>query len=262
MKIVLQDWTNGPWIGYGDKQKGTQYILWSDYFDRFAATASKPDNRMSQEDICPGLMWGAYTNYTTEENNDKGLLIYKSFSITFNPEASSAFTASFDWKETGGSFNKNYKAPYYEGSAYTEYKAKGAGLANKDDAARILWQGTWRMPRSAEFKALRDATYWKWDDTDKGYYVYAPQSGDAGKKNSDNGVTGTYNKSAALLFFPAAGLGTSTSLNNAGTNGYYWSSTVEPSPYAFYLIISSKNVNPQGSDNYRYIGFSVRPVSD
>lgn len=58
--MTYQDagWTNGPWIGYGEKQKGTQYILWSDYFDRFAASASKPDYRMSQEDICPGLMWG------------------------------------------------------------------------------------------------------------------------------------------------------------------------------------------------------------
>ncbi|MDO4819197.1 MAG: DUF4105 domain-containing protein [Prevotella sp.] len=59
--MTYQDagWTKGPWIGYGEKQKGTQYILWSDYFDSFAASACKPDYRMSQEDVCPGLMWGS-----------------------------------------------------------------------------------------------------------------------------------------------------------------------------------------------------------
>lgn len=59
--MTYQDagWKNGPWIGYGDRQKGTQYILWSDYFEKFAATAAKPDYRLSQEDICPGLMWGS-----------------------------------------------------------------------------------------------------------------------------------------------------------------------------------------------------------
>lgn len=58
--MTYQDagWKNGPWIGYGDKQNGTQYILWSDYFEKFAASAHKPDYRMSQEDVCPGLMWG------------------------------------------------------------------------------------------------------------------------------------------------------------------------------------------------------------
>jgi len=59
--MTYQDagWKNGPWIGYGDRLNGTQYILWSDYFERFAATAPKPDYRMSQEDVCPGLMWGS-----------------------------------------------------------------------------------------------------------------------------------------------------------------------------------------------------------
>ena len=59
--MTYQDagWKNGPWIGYGDKPNGTQYILWSDYFEKFAASAPKPDYRLSQEDICPGLMWGS-----------------------------------------------------------------------------------------------------------------------------------------------------------------------------------------------------------
>ena len=53
-------WNKGPWIGYGNSIKhGTKYILWSDYFDRYLPDTDQPDHRFSQEDICPGLMWGS-----------------------------------------------------------------------------------------------------------------------------------------------------------------------------------------------------------
>lgn len=53
-------WKNGPWIGYGEKvDHGTRYILWSDYFERFASSEFAPLHRFSQEDVCPGLMWGS-----------------------------------------------------------------------------------------------------------------------------------------------------------------------------------------------------------
>ena len=106
---------------------------------------------------------------------------------------------------------------------------------------------------------MKEATYWKWDASDKGYYVYVPQTGDAGKKNDE--TTNTYNKSAALLFFPAAGYSFSTSRSYGGSYGYYWSSTWLSSVSAYDLYFDGSNVNPQFS-GYRYIGFSVRPVSD
>ncbi|MDO5447435.1 MAG: glycoside hydrolase family 38 C-terminal domain-containing protein [Prevotellaceae bacterium] len=61
ISMTFQDagWTKGPWIGYGQQQHGTQYTLWSDYCEKYAPTAEKPDYRMSQEDVCPGLMWGS-----------------------------------------------------------------------------------------------------------------------------------------------------------------------------------------------------------
>ena len=53
-------WRKGPWIGYGDTIKhGTEYILWSDYFERFLPERVLLEHRFSQEDICPGLMWGS-----------------------------------------------------------------------------------------------------------------------------------------------------------------------------------------------------------
>lgn len=56
---------------------------------------------------------------------------------------------------------------------------------------------------------------------------------------------------------PLAGYYNGTNLNNAGNNGYYWSST----PYgnnAYYLNTNGNNANV--NNNNRNYGYSVRPV--
>lgn len=53
-------WTGGPWIGKGDTLKfGTRYTLWTDYFRRYEADSEAPRHCFSQEEVCPGLMWGS-----------------------------------------------------------------------------------------------------------------------------------------------------------------------------------------------------------
>ena len=62
--------------------------------------------------------------------------------------------------------------------------------------------------------------------------------------------------------FPAVGnLNTAGSLNNAGTNGYYWSSVQSTSNTnnAYNMNFNSSSVNPSNSNNKRN-GFSVRCV--
>ena len=60
--------------------------------------------------------------------------------------------------------------------------------------------------------------------------------------------------------FPAVGnLNTAGSLNNAGTNGYYWSSAQSSSDNAHSMYFSSSSVG-MGSGNYKRLGFSVRCV--
>ena len=158
----------------------------------------------------------------------------------------------FAWGDTEG---QTYSGSWSGGGFST---APSIGNLEKD-AANVLWGDPWRMPTSAEFQALMNATYWKWDEIDMGYYVYAPQSGDAGKNNNE--TTNTYDKSSALLFFPAAGYGDEISLHHAGTYGNYWSSTLYSSTDAYCLNVGSSDINPHDS-YYRYYGFSVRPVSD
>ena len=137
-------------------------------------------------------------------------------------------------------------------------------LDSEDDAAQQLLGAGWRMPASAEFTALTGATCWKWDATDKGYYVYVPNpSEDAGKVNAG---TGTYDKSNALLFFPAAGYGSKNFFNAGGATGYYWSSTPGIlDPYCddcsgVALKIDSSTVQNGGTE--RQMGCSIRAVSE
>ena len=66
---------------------------------------------------------------------------------------------------------------------------------------------------------------------------------------------------AATLFLPAAGNrnNNSSALNNAGTNGNYWSSSVNGTN-AYNLNFNSGTVNP-GNNNNRANGFSLRCVA-
>ena len=60
--------------------------------------------------------------------------------------------------------------------------------------------------------------------------------------------------------FPAVGnLNTAGSLNNAGTNGYYWSSAQSSSDNAHNMNFNSSSVGMNSNNNKRN-GFSVRCV--
>ncbi len=60
--MCLQDagWRNGPWLGDGHKRGLTsKYVTWRDYFRNVSVGRTDDDWRFSQEDVKPGLMWGA-----------------------------------------------------------------------------------------------------------------------------------------------------------------------------------------------------------
>lgn len=217
----------------------------------------------TDKDVIVGdyFQWAAHANYSpTSQSQDKGLLLYTSFDNTKCGDANDKFYTD------GGNFSKSFNmsnAPY-GGASYTKYTSGSINLEKGDDVANIILGDNWRMPTSAELRAMREATYWAWDATDCGYYVFMPGLGTSGAANGrGNFNISTDDKYKALLFFPAAGYGTNTSLINAGSYGNYWSSTLYTSytNYAYSLNFDSSNVNPQ-YNNYRYLGFSVRPVSD
>lgn len=61
------------------------------------------------------------------------------------------------------------------------------------------------------------------------------------------------------FFFPASGNGNGTTWNNRGSNGNYWSASMNSTRNARNLNFNSGGVNPQNTNN-RYNGFPVRPV--
>ena len=229
------------------KKWATQNIAITDSGKGAWLSAKVPGNSTESVVIGDYFQWGVYPNHTTAANGDQGLLIYESFSTLTIPLDSQT---PFSFK-TDKQFDKA-TAPY-GGSAYTKYvnadKSYRPNLDISDDVAHTLWGGSWRMPTSAEFKALYDATKWTWKDN--GCYVTKLGEDLAG----DN--------SNALLFFPAAGYGTNGSLYYAGTGGNYWSSTLysDNTVYAYSLFFNSGYVYPQ-RENFRFYGFSVRPLSD
>jgi len=158
--------------------------------------------------------------------------------------------SNYNWstyKWCNGAYNKLTK---YCPADKTDYWDVSGSPDNKivldleDDAARTYLGDKWRMPSDKEWTALRNECTWTWTTVNRkhGYYITAA-----------NGNS---------IFLPAAGYRLDSDLDNAGSDGNYWSSSLytDGPYYAWYVYFYSSNV----SRNYgsRYYGFSVRPVSE
>jgi len=114
----------------------------------------------------------------------------------------------------------------------------------EDDAVHVNWGGRWRMPTDAEWTELINKCTWTWTS-----------------QNGVNGrlVTGPNGKS---IFLPAAGFRYSTDLDNAGSYGIYWSSSLKSDyPYDAYGVYFYSDGVERGYGGRCY-GRSVRPVSE
>lgn len=134
---------------------------------------------------------------------------------------------------------------YWDGEGTPDGKTV---LDLEDDAAHTNWGGTWRMPTFEEWTELRDNCLWEWITYEgiNGYQVYGFGGGN-------------------ILFLPAAGRRYGTYLDDVGSEGYYWTPSLDtayPSPhYALYLhLVSNYPIYSNYSD--RSFGFSIRPVCD
>lgn len=120
-------------------------------------------------------------------------------------------------------------------------------LDPEDDVAHVKLGGNWRMPTDEEWTELKTKCTWTWVRNYNGTGI--------------NGrlVTATNGNS---IFLPAAGDRTGTDLYNAGSNGYYWSSSLytDDPIGARYVYFNSDNVRRYSS--LRFCGQSVRPVSE
>ena len=232
----------------------------------------------TDKDVIVGdyFQWAAYAGYCGKgSDDDNGLLVYTAFN---NAKCvGDAGSNSVTFKE--GKTFANQHAPYYDRpNNYKKYTDEehatldrtGAHSGHNDDAANIVYGGNWRIPTKDEIDAMKAITYWEFDATDYGYYVYTPVSGDEGgsdgKKADKSPISGAYVKSDALLFFPLSGSGYQDKLliqGNPNYDGDYWSSSFftgeNYSAFAYCQPLRGNYVSPQTGSN-RYYGYSVRAV--
>ena len=147
------------------------------------------------------------------------------------------------YKYANGASNKLTKYCNEASSGDNGFIDNKTTLEPEDDAARVNWDGSWRMPTDAEWTELREQCTWT-KTTQNGIIGYLVES----KTNSNS------------IFLPAAGYRYDTLLYGVGNYGYYWSSWLgEDYPsHAWYLQFSSDGVSLYSP--YRSRGLSVRPV--
>lgn len=109
------------------------------------------------------------------------------------------------------------------------------------DAARTKWKGGWQLPTFDQFNELIYNCSYTWTTV--------------------NDVTGKMftGPNGKTIFFPAAGY-KANEVSNSGSYGYYWSGTQDPDNIIRAYNLSISEEKPRCLNNYRYAGFTIRPV--
>ena len=216
-----------------------------------------------------GTAYGEEVSFTTQEqsstpnNGTENGYAYVDLGLsvkwaTMNVGASSPedYGDYFAWGETEPKTTYNgstYK--HGNGSSLTKYNTNiyhgtvdnKTTLELSDDAVRANWGGSWRMPTDAELTELREQCTWTWTSQNgvNGYKVTSKKSG--------------YTNNS--IFLPAAGYRNESSLNEAGSGGYYWSSSLNTDnpDYAWYVDFYFVYGVHRDYRNRCY-GCTVRPV--
>ena len=201
-----------------------------------------------------GTLW-ATCNVGASKPEEYGL--YYQWGDTQGYSSDTSDGRYFDWKD--GSGNVTYKwcngtetslTKYNTNSSYGTVDNKTV-LDPEDDAAHVPLGGNWRMPTYAEWTELRENCTWTWTSDYNG-------TGVAGRIVTSN-KDGYTDKS---IFLPAAGFRGGDDLSDAGSFGYYWSSSLssdDPSG-AYYVIFYSGGVGRKYGG--RCYGLSIRPVQE
>ena len=154
-----------------------------------------------------------------------------------------AYGGSYAWGETKEKSTYSWSSYIHCDGTQQTCHYLGSNIAGTDyDVAHVKWGGSWVMPsRAQQYELISNCTY-KWTTV--------------------NGVKGgkfTSNINGGSIFLPAAGYRNASGLYNAGTYGYYWSSTQNPSSTAAYgLYLNSSETDTYDDD--LYFGQSVRPI--
>ena len=148
---------------------------------------------------------------------------------------------SWDTYKWGKELTKYCTDSSYGYNGFTDGKTV---LDPEDDVAHVKLGGKWRMPTDAEWTELRNNCTWK------GTMI----NGVIGRQ-----VTGPNGNS---IFLPAAGSRSGTGLFYKGSHGYFWSSSLITANPNFASSAAFYSGTVGRGSSARYIGNSVRPVSE
>ena len=205
-----------------------------------------------------GTAYGEEVSFTTKalpgiENGytwvDLGLSV-KWATMNVGASSSEGYGDYFAWGETEPKeyYDWNtYKWCNGSSSTLTKYNTDSyyGTIDNKtqldltDDAAYMNWGGAWRMPTDAELTELREQCTWTWTS-----------------QNGVNGYKVTSKSNGNSIFLPASG----SSLNIAGSMGFYWSSSLYTDHPCYVLDVDFGSGGVYRGRNSRCSGYSVRPV--
>ena len=239
-------------------REGYAFTGWNTIADGTGVSYSESQEIVLTDDITLYAQWGALTGQKNGHTYiDLGLpsgLLWATCNVGAN--APEEYGDYFAWGETTPKENYNWSTYRYcngSSSALTKYCNNSSygndgftdaltTLESSDDAATANWGSGWRMPTADEMRELQDYCVVVWTE----------QNGVNGRK-----FTGPNGNS---IFLPAAGYRYDDSLDNDGSYGDFWSSSLytDYPYYAWYLNFGSVNY---GVSRYsRYYGFTVRPV--
>lgn len=203
---------------------------------------------------CGIVVYEPYTAVAGEAV-DLGLSV-KWSSMNLGATSPTEYGDYFAWGETYLKDNyswSTYKFGTSSSGPFSKYNTDGsygdvdnkAVLDPEDDVAHVTLGGNWRMPTDAEWTELREQCTWTWTT-----------------QNGVNGRMVTSKTNGNSIFLPAAGFRDDTNLGAVGSYGRYWSSSLNAdNPYhARRMYFNSGNV--YGSSGNRYLGQSVRPVTE
>ena len=201
----------------------------------------KNDNttqRINLEDIKRIIFENAYNNPTGKVANpiDLGLPSgVKWASWNLGASASTELGGLYGWADPTGQNTSTNINDYPSSNPPSEISGTSY------DVAKALWGGNWRLPTKDDIIELyKECTWYRTD----GDYLKVV------------GPNGNY------ILLPFGGRRTGTEVIEVGTNGYYWSGTLDEEDNRFAYLTYVTNENYGYNCWNRRLGMSVRPVYD
>lgn len=190
-----------------------------------------------------GTLWATW-NIGATSPEDYGDYFAWGETEGYNEGKTTFSRSTYKWCE--GSYTTMTKYCTNSSYGYNGFTDDKTELDLEDDAAYVNWGPDWRMPSIEQFGELINSSYTTTE--------WTTQNGVSGRK-----ITSKTNGNS--IFLPAAGQRDSSSLNYAGSDGGYWSRSLNSgSPsLARDLGFNSSGIYTNGSI-YRCYGGSVRSV--